>query len=117
MKVVGLFAVAVDVRPGSVRCVVAVIEAGGIGRNRTRRQQRQLHIVACGQRQPVIGLGVDDGAHLRSLRLQHWSLAAHFNGLANPTHLHLHIDAGSLVEYQREGLMSAGLEAGAETFN
>ena len=50
-EVVGLFAVAVDIWPAAAGGIVAVIEAVGIRRHRPGRQQRQLHIVARGQRQ------------------------------------------------------------------
>src|ERR1700730_8329328 len=82
-KVVGLFAIPVDVRPASARGIVAVIEAVRVGRDRTGRQQGQLNIVARGEWQPVIGLGVDDCTYFRPLSLKHRRLARDFHCLCD----------------------------------
>src|SRR5208282_4310378 len=45
-EVVGLFAIAVDVRPSAGGGVVAVVEVGRIRADATRRQQRKFNVVA-----------------------------------------------------------------------
>src|SRR5438034_1125678 len=51
-KVIGLFTVPVDIGPSSLEgSVSAVVEVVGIRRDRTGREQSQLHVVAGSQRQ------------------------------------------------------------------
>ena len=46
-EIVGLLAIAIDERTSAITAgVVAVIEAAGIGRDRTRREQCQLRVIA-----------------------------------------------------------------------
>ena len=58
-EVVGLFAVTVYIRTSAVSGGEPVFKRGQIRVNRTRREQRQFHIVAGGQRQGGIGSRVD----------------------------------------------------------
>src|SRR6266852_3199686 len=52
-KVIGLLAIPVDVRPGSARSIVAVIEAVRIGRHCAGREQGQLNVITGGQGQRI----------------------------------------------------------------
>ena len=62
--VIGLLAVAVDVRPAGVEGLLAGVEGAGAGGYRARREQRQLVVVAGFQRQVPDGARLHDGANV-----------------------------------------------------
>src|SRR4029077_97724 len=100
-EVVGLLAVAVDQGPAAITAgVVAVVKAAGIGRYRARSKQGQLDVIARGERQVIVGGGVDNGVELGRFRLQNRSFAADFDGLADLPDLHFDIDTRNLVEHE-----------------
>ena len=106
-----MFPVAVDIRPAAAGGIVAVIEAVGIRCHRPGRQQRQFNIVARGQRQRLVRRGIDDGAYFRPFRLKDGGGAGDFHRLRNLTQLHLHVDAGSLVEHQSDAGVHSALKS------
>ena len=110
-KVVGLFAVAIDERPATAGGVITIIEAGRIGRDGARREQRQLHIVARGQRQCLIRRGINNGAHCSTVRLKERNLGRDFDRFCYLAHGHLEVDTGCLVKVESEGRMNRGLES------
>ena len=67
---IGLLTVAIDVGPARTRHGLRLRQGLRIHHRDPRRQQRQLNVVARGQGQAGIGLGVNDGADLGALRLQ-----------------------------------------------
>ena len=98
-EVVGLFAIAVDERTRAVTAsVVSANETAGVGGNRARGKERQLHVISGGERQVVIGGRVHNGIDLRRFGLEDGSSTSDFNGLANLAYLQLDIEASYLVE-------------------
>jgi len=80
-KIVGLLTVSVDERPAAAADIVTRVETGRIGRDRSGREQRQLHIVACRQRQRFICRSINDGAHFGRVRLEDRRLAGYLDRL------------------------------------
>ncbi len=69
-EIVRLLAVAVDVRPAAFfGGIGSEVHAMSIDRDRTRRQEGQLHIVACGQGKVIAGPGIDNCPDLSGLTL------------------------------------------------
>src|SRR5215472_3202645 len=68
-EIVGLLAVTVNIRPCAVRRVVTIVKVRRIRGNRTCRQQTQLNVVTCGQRQPIGGGRINNCADLSGIGL------------------------------------------------
>ena len=106
-----MFAIAVDQRTRSVAAgVIPAAEATGIRRHRTRSKQSQLHVVARGQRQVIVGSSVDNRIDLRRFCFQYRCGATDFDGLADLPDLHFHVDTRNLVQHQGKCRICASLE-------
>ncbi len=111
-EVVGLLPIAVD-----LWAAAAALESGRSahhGRRRTdgaRDQQRQRREVAAVQRKRRELDGVDRIARRRRLRLKNRRGAADLDGLCHLANFHLEVDAGNLVDFEREGAHGGSLEA------
>src|SRR4029077_4810086 len=64
-----------------------------------------------------VGLGVDDGADLRVLGLQDGRGAGNLAGLGHLANFHRNVDAGGLIEHEREWRMHRSLETGRSDFD
>ena len=56
-----------------------------------------MNVIACGQRQIVIGGGIDNSVDLRNICFQHGRCAGHLHRLAHLAHFHGDVDASHLI--------------------
>ena len=108
--VVGLFAVAVDVRPRRIERLLPRVEGSRADGERAGDQQRQLVIVAGLERQAGDFVRSHHGAHLRGLCLQHRRSGRDFELLRDWSDRHGDVDSGRLVQHQLERLAHRRLE-------
>ena len=62
-----------------------------------------MHVIARGQWQIVVSGRIDDGIHLRRLRLHDRSRTAYFHGLTRLPDFHRDINTGDLIQRQNKG--------------
>ena len=112
-EVVGLLAVAVHIGAAAVAGSQPAGESGGVGVNRSRRQQRQLHVITRRERQRGIGARVDHLTQQGLLRLQYGSRRSHLHSGLHVAHLKLEIHLANLVHLQRDIGLRRRLEPGS----
>ena len=94
-----MFPIAVNQRTATVTAgVVAVIEAARIGRNRARREESQLYVVARGERKIVIRCGIHDCVDLRGIGFQDGRGGGHFHRFTRLSNFHPNVDTGDLIQ-------------------
>ena len=78
---------------------------------RTRREQRQLDVVARSERQGHVRGGIYHCVQLGRISLQNRRGASDFDRLRYLTHFHSEVDARRLIEHEYDGGVKRGLKS------
>ncbi len=100
---VGLLAVAVDVGTSALEAGLRTGEAARVGGDGAGREQRELLVVAGGERQGDVGVCVEDGTDVAGIGLEERRRTGDFDGLGGLSDGEGDVDAGSLCLVEGEG--------------